>query len=296
VNNAQISAIVPTYNSSAYIVETVESIVSQTVQVDEVIVVDDGSTDDTSDKLKPYMDRIRYIHKENGGVSTARNLGVAEARGDWIAFLDSDDVWHPNKIETQLAALRSNPDVKLLGTELYNWPGQHPILADVALDVPNVTLSELLIRNSLVTSTIMVETATIRKAGEFDPTLFGPEDHDIWIRICRIAPTAKLNVGLTGYRTVQGSLSKNPNRMTDGMKRILEKCEADGLFDGKPLLRRKAWGYFHYSAAFMYKQAGMKRLSRDHIFKSLALFPGFFDRSHIRHPLGRLRLLAKVII
>ena len=97
-----VSVVIPTYNRAAKVVEAVRSVLGQE-QVDlEVIVIDDGSTDTTAQALGPWLDRIRYIRKENGGVSSARNRGIREATGKWVAFLDSDDVWQPGKLRRQL--------------------------------------------------------------------------------------------------------------------------------------------------------------------------------------------------
>lgn len=97
------SVIIPTYNRAGQVTAAVRSILGQTEPPAEIIVVDDGSTDGTEEALAPFMERIRYIRKPNGGASSARNLGVIMATGDWIAFLDSDDTWHPEKLARQHA-------------------------------------------------------------------------------------------------------------------------------------------------------------------------------------------------
>ena len=101
-----VSVIIPTYNRAAYIVEALESVFAQTYGDCEIIVVDDGSTDDTKAVLQSHMARIRYIYQENAGVSVARNTGISAATGEWIAFLDSDDQWRPTKLERQLACVQ----------------------------------------------------------------------------------------------------------------------------------------------------------------------------------------------
>src|SRR5258708_5856521 len=105
----RVSVIIPSYNCGRYVTEAVDSALAQTHPPAEVIVVDDGSTDDTEERLRPYSGRIRYLRKENGGVATARNRGIHEAVGELIAFLDSDDSWHPRKLEIQIEYLRQNP-------------------------------------------------------------------------------------------------------------------------------------------------------------------------------------------
>src|SRR6266550_4530573 len=102
---ADISVVVPTYNGATLVADAVRSILSQTVPPREILVVDDGSTDDTPEVCAKFPAPVRYIRQPNGGVSAARNRGIAEARGDWIALADADDVWLPTKLEVQLAAV-----------------------------------------------------------------------------------------------------------------------------------------------------------------------------------------------
>lgn len=103
--NKTVSVIIPTYNRAKIISRTIDSVLNQTYKDIEIIVVDDGSKDDTKEVLKKYKKKIKYVYKENGGVSSARNLGVKEASGDWIAFLDSDDEWTPDKLSVQMDCL-----------------------------------------------------------------------------------------------------------------------------------------------------------------------------------------------
>ena len=119
---ASVSVVIPTYNSGQYLPEALESVLAQTVPPLEIIVVDDGSTDDTADRLHPYLNLITYKFQTNSGVSAARNAGLQLAKGDYVAFLDADDVWHPRKLEFQMGILTSHPDLGLLGTGIVDWP------------------------------------------------------------------------------------------------------------------------------------------------------------------------------
>ena len=112
-----VSVIIPTYNCSKYICGAIDSALSQTYTDMEIIVVDDGSTDNTKDMLASYMPYIRYVYQENRGLSGARNRGIAEAKGEMIAFLDADDLWLPQKIEVQVECLRCLPQVGLVSTD-----------------------------------------------------------------------------------------------------------------------------------------------------------------------------------
>ncbi len=112
-----ISVVIPTYNRAAFICRAVDSALGQTYAPLEVVVVDDGSKDDTREVLRKYGDRIRYVAKENGGVSSARNVGVREATGEYIAFLDSDDTWVPEKLAVQMDIFRAHPDYGMVLSE-----------------------------------------------------------------------------------------------------------------------------------------------------------------------------------
>ncbi|MHC4288004.1 MAG: glycosyltransferase family 2 protein [Planctomycetota bacterium] len=107
----KISAVIPAYNADKYIARSIDSVLSQTRPVDEIVVVDDGSTDNTAAVIKSYGDKIRYIHQPNAGVSAARNTGIEAATGDWIAFLDADDEWVSERIQWQIELLDRNPDL-----------------------------------------------------------------------------------------------------------------------------------------------------------------------------------------
>jgi glycosyltransferase involved in cell wall biosynthesis len=116
-----ISCIVPVFNGARYIAEALESILNQTYRPLEVIVVDDGSTDHTPAVMRGYGDRIRSIRQDNGGPAAARNRGLSEATGDFVAFLDADDLWHPEKLERQSACFRARPELDLCFTHVQNF-------------------------------------------------------------------------------------------------------------------------------------------------------------------------------
>ena len=111
-----VSVIIPTYNNAAYLVESVESVLNQSYRNIELIVVDDGSTDNTQAVLAGFGDRLRYVRKANGGPSSARNLGIQMARGQLIAFQDADDLWLPEKLALQVAYFHLHPEVGVVFT------------------------------------------------------------------------------------------------------------------------------------------------------------------------------------
>jgi glycosyltransferase involved in cell wall biosynthesis len=293
----RVSVVIPTYNSAPLVVEAVSSVLAQTKPAAEVIVVDDGSTDDTSDRLAQFGSSLRYIHKENGGVSSARNCGIAAATGDLIAFLDADDVWHPRKLEFQQAALARRPELGLLGTGFYTWPGIVPdVPSTLVEDYKEILLDELIVGNCLGTSSIMVRADILRTAGSFDLTLQGPEDRDMWIRLARLTPVAILRMPLSGYRFTPGSLSKNAARMELGERAILRKLEREGAFRGKFLLRQKAWGIFHYSCGRERLKAGNRWGAALYLALSFLSYPLPYRQKQLRNRFERIRMLGSAIL
>ncbi len=293
----RVSVIIPTYNSSEWVEEAVSSVLAQTYPATEVIVVDDGSTDDTPGRMARFSNSVQYIRKENGGVSTARNLGIVESTGDLIAFLDADDVWHPRKLELVVATFVRRPDLGLLGTRTYPWPGVVPeIPPDWNKDVEEIRLEDLIVGYGLGASSIVIRAEVLRAAGPFDVTLYGPEDRDMWIRIALLTPVAKLPLPLVGYRAgTPGSLSKNAARMELGERAILQKLDATGVFRWKWFLRRKAWGMFRFSFGREHNRAGNRWTAVRYLALSLLDYPFPYKRMHIRNPFGRIRSLAAAI-
>lgn len=294
----RVSVIIPSYNCGRFVTEAVESVLAQRRPAAEVLVVDDGSTDDTRQRLAGYRSPVRYLYQENQGVSVARNHGLREATGDLVAFLDADDVWHPRKLAAQLDVLRDRSDLALLGTDTFRWPatGFPEFEGGPAADaVETIPWRRLVVKNYFTTSSIVVRRAALERAGPFDPALRGPEDYDLWLRITEAASAAVLRLPLTGYRAPPGSLSTQAGLMSAGMWRILDKLDERRApaFDG--LLRRKARAYCDYSCAFMHGEAGQRGPALWQLLRSMARYPLPFRRDEVSRPLARPKLLGMTL-
>ena len=179
-----ISVIIPTYNRESQILGAVNSVIAQTLAPFEIIVVDDGSTDQTAEILAPVMDRIRYIKTVNGGVSAARNRGILEARGEWIAFLDSDDSWEPLKLELQWDAVsKANSNVCFcVCTDEKGEPVDDLHLMDPTLEkggnryYPADDCRLFLYARHPFLQSMLVEKNALMRAGIFDESLKVAED------------------------------------------------------------------------------------------------------------------------
>jgi glycosyltransferase involved in cell wall biosynthesis len=187
----QISVIITTYNRAHVVGKAIESVLAQTLQPLEIIVVDDGSKDDTKHKVASYGDRVRYVRRENGGLSRARNTGIEAARGEWIAFLDDDDEFHPDKlaIHAESAGRHPNFDVHAANTVLVSeteertnlWqlrgvpdPGRCGVLARPLLWIS---------RGCFFTQSVMLRRQALIDVGLYDPAMTCYEDLDLYSRL-----------------------------------------------------------------------------------------------------------------
>jgi glycosyltransferase involved in cell wall biosynthesis len=181
----RVSVIIPTYNRAFFLTEAVASVLAQTYGDFELLVVDDGSTDATPAALAPFGSRVAVLRRATrGGVSAARNLGAAAATGDWLAFLDSDDLWLPEKLALQVEYLRAHPDLCICQTEetwIRNGVRVNPPrrCRKVAGDIFLPSLRRCLVSPSAV----MLPRRLFEAMGGFDETLPAAEDYDLWLRV-----------------------------------------------------------------------------------------------------------------
>jgi len=183
----QVSVIIPTFNRGWILKEAIDSVLTQDYKDFELIVVDDGSTDNTSEILASYGNDIRVLFQENKGVSAARNRGVAEASGQFIAFLDSDDLWLPQKLSTQLEFFNQTPDALICQTEEVWIRNRRRVNPKKRHKKPSGMIFEPSLELCLVSpSAVMIRRVLFDRVGEFDVTLPACEDYDLWLRIsCR---------------------------------------------------------------------------------------------------------------
>lgn len=183
-NNILVSVVVPAYNAESSIKTTIDSIINQTYKNIEIIVVDDGSKDSTAEIVESYKnDRIKLINKENGGVSSARNLGIKSSRGDYVAFCDSDDVWSLDKLEKQVAVINSFKNVDFVGC---NRNGEQTrVLLNSYNIIKKMKFSDLLLRTFPQTSTAVIKKTVFDDVGMYDENQKYAEDGNLWLRICK---------------------------------------------------------------------------------------------------------------
>jgi len=183
-DNFSVSVIIPTFNRVEYLPDALDSVYSQTHPVTEVIVVDDGSTDHTVEKLSPSYPSVQFLRQENQGVSSARNLGIAKASHPWIALLDSDDRWTPQKLERQINHLSQNPSLRAVHTgEKWIRDGKD-INIPASLDKSKDGIWERSLEKCIICpSSVLLHQSVFEKTGTFDPSLAICEDYDFWLRL-----------------------------------------------------------------------------------------------------------------
>jgi len=226
-----VSVIIPTYNRWPMVGEAIESVLAQSYRSWELIVVDDGSTDDTSERLAPYGSKIKYISRQRSGVAAARNHGIASATGQYVAFLDSDDLWMPRKLEVQTAFMEQHPNVQICQTEeiwirrgvRVNPKAKH---AKPSGDIFRSSLDLCLVSPSAV----MMTKRLFTESGGFDESFPVCEDYDLWLRISVHCSVPLIPVPLVVKR---GGHSDQLSHYTWGMDRYrvrsLRKLLATGL-------------------------------------------------------------------
>jgi len=217
----KVSVIVPVYNREKYIEATLESVLAQTFQDFEIIVVDDGSVDNTRSIVgnlqKKNPDRFHYVFQENKGVASARNKGISIAKGKYISFLDSDDIWYPNKMQLQIKVFESSPEVGLVYSS-YSLFGDDNIIVPNALarefDVlpEGYVLSELLLRCFISSSTVMIKKEILLEMDGFNEMLAIGEDYNLWLRVAKKYPVKGLFDVLSKYRQHDGNIMKSDSK------------------------------------------------------------------------------------
>jgi glycosyltransferase involved in cell wall biosynthesis len=202
----EVTVIIPTYNRARYIGSTIETVQQQTFADWELFIVDDGSTDNTAEVVAGYLGdkRIHYIKQQNNERAVTRNKGIEESSSPYIAFLDADDLWHPEKLAKQLQAIKAQPDAGLCytltddidpdGKRLHKTGRSHPYSGRV--------FDQLLRSNFIRISSVLVGRASLERVGSFDTdvALLGGEDWDLWLRIARQYSVCLVREELNFYR------------------------------------------------------------------------------------------------
>ncbi|MHB1585199.1 MAG: glycosyltransferase family 2 protein [Acidimicrobiales bacterium] len=241
----RVTVVVPAHDAETTLGRAVRSALDQSCPPDEVLVVDDGSTDGTAAAATAFGPPVRLVSRPQGGPSVARNTGVAAAGGEWVAFLDADDQWHHHKLERQLESAAD--DVVLVATDWSRQlrPGPAPV------DVPRTTVGtdDLVLLNRFQTSTVLLRRRVLLESGGFDPSLDGIEDWDMWLRASRFGAVVKLDWPFVAYADTEAGYSKQLTRVYRTGAEMLGR-----LFGDHPDSRQQvvlAWHHLRFAVAYL---------------------------------------------
>jgi len=270
--NSMVSVIIPTYNRAHLISIAIKSVLNQTYQDFEIIVVDDGSIDNTEEIVKDFTDfRIHYIcHKYNQGVSATRNTGIRASRGEYIALLDSDDEWLPEKLSKQIKVLQyESPEVGAVYSNLCyideNGKNTNKLLNPKK---GGYIYEDLLGRNCVgPPSTLLIRKECFNRVGLFDNLLNAQEDWDMWIRIAKYYRFVFIKIPLIKYRKHSSQISKNLEVKTVTANRILVKYTDE--LEKRPGVHSKH--YFYMGNRFCHM--GKTKEGQRYLLKAISLYP-----------------------
>ncbi|MGL5018378.1 MAG: glycosyltransferase family 2 protein [Luteolibacter sp.] len=256
-----VSVIIPAYQHGQCILEAVESVIAQTFRDFEVIVINDGCTDNTEEVLRPFVEKklIRYFHQENQGISATRNRGLSLALGEFVAFLDDDDVWPPDKLEWQVYVLR-NSTVLVVGglASVFGKKGDRKLIVETA-DYSTIDTVTLFGGNPFGSpGQTLIRKSALLEIGGFDPTIWGADDHDVWIRLSRMGEIRRYDRISLMYRVHDSNTSRDSERMFENAEKVIRKNLVDVSEGERVRLERQGFRFlFRYGGKKLFWK-GMK--------------------------------------
>jgi glycosyltransferase involved in cell wall biosynthesis len=291
-----VTVVIPTFNYARFIREAVESTLAQTLPPLEVIVVDDGSTDHTPEVMAAYASdpRVCYVRQENRGLSAARNAGIKAARGEFIALLDADDRWKPEKLSRQLAEFtQEQVGLVYCGREVFDEHGtQDPDPADRSKC--ERALEWLTIATLFCPSSVVMRRRCFTEQGGFDESLRKVEDREMWIRLAKHWRFRCVPDCLVEWRRHGSALNMQTDGMEEAFRETLRRAFADGPLQRRRLLRAKARAFMHFDFSWVYHMARQHRKAWLHTLLALVLYP-LPDRGGqlFQQPFARWRRLLR---
>ncbi len=223
-----VSVVIPTYNLAAYTAEALESVRAQTLGDYEVVIVDDGSTDNTVEVIQPFLkdSRFKLIEQPNQGTAAARNTAISNARGQWIAFLDCDDLWLPAKLEKQAEVIEANPRAALIfgnGIEFDETGDTGVFYRKPEVFPDGVGLERVLRRNCFWACSVMVRRQDVLDAGMLRVDLPGVDDYDLWLKVLERGGDARgVWEPVARYRKRRDSQGLNKRLMFERLLRVYQ--------------------------------------------------------------------------
>lgn len=260
---SKVSVVIPAYNAEGYLAETIRSVLAQSYRDYEVVVVDDGSSDQTLQVAKSFEPCVRAFRKENGGPASARNLAIENSTGEYIAFLDSDDLWVEKKLALQVAFLDDNPGIGLTFGEAWMFSeeaGERMVAGKIGY-TGEASFRLLLFGDYIPNSTVMVRRGCVEAVGLLNESreLIAVEDYEYWMRIARSFPIAAIPEPLAWYRIREGNLMGDGQDINNGLTRsitALREMERQypQVWTEQQVDRQLLLARLHVRAGFAWKQ------------------------------------------
>ncbi|AKG21005.1 glycosyltransferase family 2 protein [Calothrix sp. 336/3] len=276
-----VSVVIPAYNAMTYLPETLATVWTQTFTDFEVILVDDGSTDHLGEWAKGITDsRCKFISQTHQGAAIARNLGISIAQGEYIAFLDADDLWHPTKLEKQVKYLQKKPEIGLVytWTALINAQGQPTGRFWTSHWEGNVWERMAIVDEMIGSgSNPLVRRSCLESVGFFDSDLTGCQDWDMWIRIAAKYPFGVIKQLLTFYRNHPQGMSKNLPVMQHNRLKVIEKTFAH---QQSSQLKNQAYSCTYLYQAWNFIDQGNYQQAHYHRQQALAHNPQLYHNEN----------------
>jgi glycosyltransferase involved in cell wall biosynthesis len=278
------------YNHARYIGEAIASVLSQSWRDLELIVVDDGSTDDTRQVVAGFGDAVRYIHQHNQGQGGARNTGIAHARGEFISFLDDDDLWLPHCAETAMNALRPHPEVGAFYAACQVIDSNGNRLPQVmSRVVPPEQMYDALVEGGWFPPLVVtVRKSVLEDVGPLDPALRGTDDWELWLRVASSHCFKGASTVVGHYRMHGGGLSANTEHMLADKKRAIAKHfgPEEGDFATWPDIRRRAYGSAYRMAGLAHMEIRNTSEGQARLRQAFQLLPELARRIDVFYELA----------
>jgi glycosyltransferase involved in cell wall biosynthesis len=293
-DDALVSAIITTYNYAHFLPDAIESVLGQSHRNLEIVVVDDGSTDETAAVVQRYATLgVRYAHRLHGGAGRARNMGLEITSAPLVAFLDADDAWLPDRVAAGVTHLARHPQLALVAADAFACDERLRPTAVVpaAKRETGRMLDELLVDNVVLNpSSVLIRRSAIEAAGGFSEIPFG-EDWDTWIEIAKRFPIGFIDRPLALVRRHSASISPTRGLVRVDVNRAIVERHLHGYLPAwkRPILRRRAASMAYFHAALGSVKVGDKRVARRYAVAAVALDPFTLAQR-------KAKLLARVFV
>lgn len=252
--NPLVSVIIPTYNCARYITEAIESVLNQTCKDFEIIIIDDGSTDNTGNIINDYIEKnytIKYFYQKNKGPAAARNNGLSKARGEYIAFLDSDDIWLPEFLHKLVSKIESNPETGFIYCGCLFVSAEREIIPDYIRRnyfVRGNIVLDLFCNYFLMTGSVVIRKQCLDKVGYFNEKLLVGEDYDLFLRVAYHYKADFVNENLFERRVLSNSLSRKDFKLDarndlETLKRFVKE-HADFYISHRKIISARLADYY----------------------------------------------------